>query len=534
MTTGYQANKTLKILILNTDITAAITLKKLLLSLGKHEVVIKKDARYLAEKKQTFAYDLIIIQDEHDFTFSGPDLIRYFTRKHLVPIWCKFVLLTSGASEENACIIFRHLRTEILPSPLTPKTVQKLIAVTQVSLSLFQPVLKNLHSLSATVLVKQVSTIDSSKLSSQHKDELLLLKIKLLFLGAHPELAWQLTSKINHPGDKYREQLFISFTSGQKEPFIQTLRSPDIQAYYFRGYVYYATYLALMERKPDQALATFSKLDTLLLRPNEMDTYALLVLQSKGLAAAVDFIRHKQKIKSSFYYANSLSVSLMKIYVSALISDDSGALDKAQIVAALDKLLTGNTFAKGSFKFDIYEPFIKLGMAILTENDIKAEFEQLYKEKDKYDVIQLNILLYFANKMALPGISLDIHKQIEKCYARLEMSPELLSFKITHKLVLQHTMSKSELIKRHRELGNHHWHENRRFRALRHFQKADAFAGNNSQLKLYLLTIMSELGINGYWDINPAALIGAIDKTSLSQTQQQDFAQYRQTNPYKA
>ncbi|WP_281561376.1 hypothetical protein [Thalassomonas sp. RHCl1] len=533
MTTDYQASKKLKILIINTDMAAGISLKKILLSLGRHEVVIKRDARYLVEKKQTFAYDLIIIQDEHDFTFSGPDLIRYFTRKHLVPIWCKFVLLTSGAIEENSSIIFRHLRTEMLPSPLSPKTVQKLLAITQASLNLFQPVLKNLHSLSAAVLVKQVSTINSSKLSSLHKDELLLLKIKLLFLGAHPELAWQLTAKIAHPGDKYREQLFISFTSGQKEQFIQTLESADIQEYYFRGYVYYATYLALMEHKPDQALTSFSKLEALVLRPNEIDTCALLILQSKGLAAAIDFIHHKQKIKTSFYYANSLSISLMKVYVSALIAGDTGTLDKAQILAALDNILTDNTFDKGSFKFDIYEPFIKLGMAILAENDIKTEFEQLCKDKEAYDVIQLNILLYFANKMALAGISLDIHKQIEKCYARLEMSPELLSFKITNKLVLQNTLSKDELIKRHRELGNHHWHENRRFRALRHFQKADAFAGDNSQIKLYLLTIMSELRINRYWGLEPPALIEAIDKNSLTQAQQQEFEQYLKTQQSK-
>ncbi|WDE07434.1 hypothetical protein SG34_011395 [Thalassomonas viridans] len=526
MTNGYQINSKLKILILHADIAAGITLKKHLLSLGDHQVVIKKDARNLIEKKQTFAYNLIIIQEEHDFTFSGTDLIRYFTRKHLVPIWCKFVLLTAHAGEENATTIFRHLRTEICPPPLSLKAVKRLLLLTQISLSLFQPVLKNLHSLSPGVLVKQVSAIDGSKLSNTHKDELLLLKIKLLFLASRPNLAWQLTAKILHPGDKYREQLFLSFTSGQKEQFLETLQSPDIKTSYFRGYIYYSVYLALMENNPGLALETFSQLDASVLRPNEIDTYALLLQQSKGLAAAVEFIREKQKIKTSLYYANSLSISLMKAYVTALVAGETGALDQDGILAALKEIFTDNTFDQGSFKFSIYQPFIELGMEILAGNDIRTEFAQLCKGKEEYDVIQLNILLYFAHKMSLAGPSLDIHKQIEKCCARLEVSPELLSFKITHKIILQHTLNKEELIKRHRELGKHHWHENRRFRALEHFQQADALAGDNSQLKLYLLTLMSELGISRYWDIETPGLIEAIDQTALSQTQQQDFKKY--------
>ena len=533
MTNGYQ-DKRLKVLIINTDIAAAIALKNLLTALGEHEVVIKKDARYLTDKKQTLAYELVIIQDEQDVSFSGPDLIRYFTRKHLVPIWCKFVLLTDDKKEENSSIIFRHLRTEILPPPLSRKTVQQILIATQLSLNLFQPVLKNLHSLSPAVLVKQVSTIDRSRMSGLHKDELLLLKIKLLFLASRPDLAWQLTAKIHHPGDKYREQLFISFTSGQKEQFTQTLQSPDIQEYYFRGYVYYSVYLALMENNPEQALSAFSKLEASVLHPNEIDTYALLVQQNKGLAAAIDFIGHKQKIKTSFYYANSLTISLMKTYVTALVAGNTGALSQTEILAAMENMLSENTFAKGSFKFSIYEPFIKLGITLLAEGDIKAEFQELYKDKEKYDVIQLNILLYFANKLALSGPSLDIHKQIEKCYARLEMSPELLSFKIAHKVILQNSLSETEQIKRHRELGNHHWRENRRFRALRHFQKADVLAGDDSQIKLYLLSLMSELGIDNYWDIKRPALIEAIDKTSLSQKQQQEFEKYQKAQPAKA
>ena len=166
-------------------------------------------------------------------------------------------------------------------------------------------------------------------------------------------------------------------------------------------------------------------------------------------------------------------------------------------------------------------------MATLAKKEVKADFEQLYDDKEEYDISQLNILLYVANKMALAAPSLAIHKQIEKCYARLEMSPELLSFKITNKVILQHTISKTELIKRYSELANHHWREHRRLRALRHFQKADALAVDNSQLKLYLLTIMSELGISHYWDIDSSALLEAIDKTSLSETQQRDLAHYQ-------
>ncbi|MCC2605866.1 response regulator [Planctobacterium marinum] len=518
---NQKVTKQLKILIVNQNMAARSELKNMLATLGQSDVTLMKDGRDLVGREQSFKYDLIFIREDLGFSLTGANLVRHLTRSNLVPKWCKFVIITDSAEKIGASPIFRHLRTEILEFPLNYKMVENSVNATIESLQVFQNILKNLNQISPSVLIKSIINIDPSKFDETHKDELLELKIKLLLQGRRPDLAWNISEKIALSSDKVREQLFISFSTGQRERFLSTLDNANGCEILRKGCIYYQTLQKLHENEPELALRCFEKLEESQLQPNEIETHALLLQKVQGLKKALDYLNHKEAIKTDeFDLKNNISLVRLLCYSLASLSGNLDGNSAQKVHNDMVEIIRNNTWSKGSFKYNMYKPFILLGLAALQGKTLLSNFEKLYDLRHQLDVKQLNILLYVAHKYNLEAQAIEVHKMLERNAARLEISPELISFEITHTEVMTRTLTKTEQKARYLLLADLHRQSGRVYRALRKYYKCLQDFSPDDNVKLQILDLMKELGLKQYWSFkSPQALSNKTELASSEETE---------------
>lgn len=505
---GQEINRKLNVLIIDQNIEARSTLKDMLATRGQSDVELMKDGRDLVGRELSFKFDLIFVRDDLGYALGGADLIRYLTRSNLVPRWCKFVLMVEDAESIAATPIFRHLRTEIWDTAINYQMVDSVISSTEKSLDVFQGILKKLNHMPASTLISKIKDIDSSQFDQTHKDELLELKIKLLLQGRRPDLAWDISEKISYSSDKYREQLFISFSTGQSEKYHTSIKNSAESRVLDKGCIYYQTYKSYINGEKEMALMDFQKLDDATLHPNEMEANALLLLKAQGLTKAIEYLDHKLEIKTDGYdLKNFLTLSQIKCYLLALMAGDIGGQSKEQVNSAMIALVANNTWSRGSFRYNIYKPFILMAMATLQGRSVDSTFEKLYRYRHQLDVTQLSILLFVANKLALEEQSWEVLKMLDRNAARLEMSPELISHEVCYRDVMGTTLDNEKLAQKVEDLGDLHKGKGRLYRALGKYYNCRKLFGHTQSLNRKMAAIMRELRIDSYWEIAFSSLV---------------------------
>lgn len=497
-----KSQQQLKILIVDQNITARSKLKTMLGTIGQGQVDLMRDGRDLVGRELTFKYDLIFVREDLDYSLAGADLVRYLTRTNLVPRWSKFVLLTDDTESISSTPIFRHLRTEIWETQINYQMVENIVSATIESLKIFKDMLKNLNHIPASLIINKMANIDVKDFDETHRDELLGLKIKLLLQGRRPDLAWEVSEKISYAADKYREQLFITFSTGQEERYQETLECALLDGVLDRGCTYYQTYRALMEGETEKALKYFKGLDESTIHPNEMETEALLLLKAEGLTKAIEYIESKLAIKSEGYdLRNMLTLTQLKCYSIALLTGETGGKDKQSIHKAMIDLVAGNTWAKGSFRYNIYKPFVLLGIAILQGKPVETSFDKLYMYRHQLDITQLNILLFVSQKLKLHEQAWEIQKILDRNVARMEMSPEFISHQILYKDAMNSTLDKRDLAERYKQLAEHHSKAGRLYRALNKYYTCHKQFGLDNASRLKMAKILRALQLDQYWNI---------------------------------
>lgn len=493
----------------------------MLANLNQSDVDLMRDGRDLVGREQSFKYDLVFIRDAPEEGFCAVNLVRYLTRGNLVPKWCKFIIISDEPDTITGAPVFRHLRTEILPFPYNYSMLENSVEATIQSLKVFQKLLKNLNHFSPSVLIKSIRNIDPGKFDATHKDELLQLKIKLFLQGRRPDLAWNLTEKICLPSDRIREQLFISFYTGQEHQFLETLDMAQGCDIMKRGCLYYQTYYSLFRNQPELALRYFEQLPENELLPNEMETHALLLLKVQGLTKAIEYLNAKDCNNSEdFDLKNNLSLIQLSCYTNALMSGNLGDNSAANIYKEMAELIKNNTWSKGSFRYNMYKPFVLLVMATLQGKKLYRNFEKLFELRLQLDVKQLNMLLFVAHKLGVKNESIDIHKMLERNAARLEMSPELITHEMCHREVIKDTLSKAEQRERYLLIADMHRDSGRLYRALRKYYISHKYFGSSDNTKLKMLEILTELGLKSYWDFKSIQMLDGMQTNKLSVDQQ--------------
>ena len=491
----------LKIRIIDPSLQNRNMFKDILTQIGQPDVLLQSDARQLFNRDKSLPCDLVFINADLGHGLSAPDIIRFLTRDNLVPNWCKFVIVSHDDSYRLSAPIFRYLQTEIIHLPVNFQTMRYLIYRAITSMKLFKPILSRLHKLAPAELVKRVTEIKPKYKDPILDDELLVMKLQLLMQAKQPELALKLANKIRDPACRFRELAYINTVTGQDDAVRELCAEAERKQQFLFGRVYLMTYLSVSERNYRNALRYFQKLPTDKLRGNDAQTYALLLQHAEGLQKALSFVngRLSRAARTSMLYSN-LVATKTKLYFVALATGNLDSLPKMDIYVMIQELAEHRIWQKGEFKYSVYAPFLELGIA-LQEGKAFAEeqFDLLYVQLKKLDISQLNILLYAANKLEKHNASREIHERLEQVLAKVEVSPELISFTILNDVVLTTSMSPERLKFRLEYLGLNHWQSGRHYRALVRFKDLLSQYDETPETEQQMRRLIKESGLTRYW-----------------------------------
>lgn len=491
----------LKIRIIDPTLQNRNTFKDILTQIGQPDVLLQSDARQLFNRDKPLPCDLVLINADAGYGLSAPDIIRYLTRDNLVPLWCKFVIVSQDPDYKLAAPIFRYLQTEIIHLPVDFQTLRYLTFRTITSLKLFKPILSKLHKISPAEMVKKVTSLKPRYKDPIVDDELLVMKLQLLMQAKQPDLARKLADKIGDPAVRFRELAYINVVTGQDDAVRELVSDAESKSLFLFGRVYLMTYLCVAERNYRSALRHFQKLPTGSLRGNDAQAYALLLQQSDGLQKALAFIngRLSSAPRTSMLYS-SLVATKTKLLFVALATEQLDSLSKREVYTAVQELADHRIWQKGEFKYAVYGPFLELGLALHEGKAVAEEqFEQLYLQFRNYDISQLNVLLYAANKLEKHNASRDIHDRLEQVMAKVEVSPELISFLVLNDVVLRTSMSPERQKFRLEYLGLNHWQSGRYYRALTKFKDLISQFDDSPEMESQMRRLIKESGLTRYW-----------------------------------
>ena len=235
----------------------------------------------------------MFINEDLDYGLSAPDIIRYLTRSDLVPLWCKFIIVTNDPRYQLSAPIFRYLQTEILVLPVSFQQMRYVVFRTITSIQTFKPILSQLHKISPNDLVKMVTGIDTRYKDPILEDELLVMKLQLLMKARKPELALKLGAKIKDPACRFRELAYVNLVTGQDHAINSLIKDAEQKKQFLFGRVYLQTYLYVTEQNYFDAMNYFRHLPIHRIKGNDSDAFALLVQQVEGLRSAISFIDDK-------------------------------------------------------------------------------------------------------------------------------------------------------------------------------------------------------------------------------------------------
>ncbi len=475
--------------------------KDILTQIGQPDVLLQSDARQLFNRDKPLPCDLVLINADVGFGLSAPDIIRFLTRDNLVPAWCKFVIVSSDTSYQLSAPIFRYLQTEILHLPVNFQNIRYLVYRTITSIKLFKPILAKLHKMAPAELVKKVTDINIKNRDPILDDELLVMKLQLLMQAKQPELALKLANKIKDPACQFRELAYINLVTGQDDAINSLVADAQKKNRFLFGRVYLMTYLNVAERNYRSALRLFQQLPLESLRGNDAQAYALLLQQAEGLQKALSFIngRLSKASRTSMLYSNLIATKT-KLYFVALATGELDSLSRVDVYMMLQEMADHRIWQKGEFKYSVYAPFLGLGMALHEGKAIAEEqFELLLLQLKKLDMSQLNVLLYAANKLEKHNASREIHERLEQVLAKVEVSPELISYMILHNIVLATSMTEERLKFRLEYLALNHWQSGRYYRALMRFKDLLSIFPDAEDSEQQMRRLISESGLTRYW-----------------------------------
>lgn len=464
-------------------------------------MLLQKDARELFNRDKPLPCDLVLLNADLNYGMSAPDIIRYLSRANLVPQWCKFVIVSRDPNYRLSAPIFRYLQTEILRLPVSFEKMRYLAFRTITSIETFKPILSKLHKIAPHELVKMVTNIHTKQKDPVLEDELLVMKLQLLMKARKPELALKLADKIRNPACRFRELVYVNMVTGQEDELSRLVSDTKKKKQFLHGRVYLQTYQFVTEREFSKALITFENLPVESLRGNDSYTMALLLQQVIGLKTALDFLDYKiERAPHTSMDYNQLVAAKTKLLFIALVTGELDQKSEYEIYLKVQDLAEHRIWQKGEFKFSAFAPFLELGMALHDRKKVAEEyFDTLYLQLNKMDITQLNIMLYAANKLRRDDKSQQIHEQLEMLLAKVELSPELISFLIVNDVVLRSSMEPERLKYRLEYLGLSHWQAGRHYRALTRYKELISKFDQSPETVQQMRRLIRESGLKRYW-----------------------------------
>lgn len=459
---------------------------------------------------------MVFVYDHPESDMDANEIVRRYNALNLTPSWCKFVIVSAHEKSPPAEALFRHLRVEQLEHDFSICELIQAIRDAQRSIRMYRNTIIYLDQAPPRILVHQLSHLEQTQLTPLQIDELMQLKIKILLRGGRPDLAWSICEKISDKRDKLREQLYISFRTGNEPTFLATLAMAEHDQSLPRTCLYYRAFWAIQNGKLGLAVGSLEQLANKKLTLNELESYALLITLQEGVDKATHFISdYAERFSQQKTTRLKTHLFTLKCLFCAYLAGEFYGQDKTAFFNAVAEHLSALNEVDCVSSNGHYKPFFVLCFAVLKGKNIEQAFEKLYRYRKQLDATQLVMLLFVAQKQMNERQSSALHELLDKTLARLEIGPELISFVLLYRQVLASTMYPKLVADKYRELAKLHEKEGRLLRALQNLYFGTLNTDIQKSDKESMLTLMQKLHLTRFWSLTAQGLEQGIQQMAL-------------------
>lgn len=442
--------------------------------------------------------DCIFISTNPGKHVTGPEFIRYLTRTEQINAWCKCVLTSTEENFQQTTSVYRQLEIPVLTLPSNVRIVEEMILNTLSSARVFKPFLQVIRRLPPNELVKRLSKVKSEMLSETGRNELILLKIQIILMARRPEKAIQMAERLSHAPTRMRELLYIRYYTGDKEELEALL--DDESNHLTHTQTYYKALLCIHEQDYTGAESTLRTLDPAKMRFNELETLALLMTKQENDEAAQEMLKSTfSAVEATNELRYEINATRLRCLGLQLMRSPDSPLPKQSFLELKEELSAFEGTDEDTVR---NKQIILMAMFLLNDrNTALAVYEKLMAEMLSFDLGQLNILLLAANLFEKDDDAIMIHRQLDKHFSRLEISPEMLSFEIFYSALMKYTLNREQRLKRLLTLASSHLSGSRYYRALQKYNELLRYGEDISSFQSQVDKVLTATDQNTYWSL---------------------------------
>ena len=486
----------LKVALLEPSFDIRRPLANLITQCGQTEVVEYRSYEDLLDTSLKHI-ELFFVNAELDPGMSGSDLVRFLTRMEKVSRCCKFVIFSQEPDFKLDTSINRETKVELLTIPTTEVVLRGIIHQAFEINEFVRPIIERANRLSPHAMVSQLQALPSG--STLIGDDIRKLKINVLLRASQPKLAYSVAESLNSEYLLFRELLHILRLVGDESNLVFTINKVRESGALHRTCFYYLAYRDMIHGNYAEALNEMNELCTDTFSPGECELYALLLAKTGRTDEALAFLDKKLSTIAGYSYHHFMMMMAKVRCLSWMSLDKQSDAQLQKVLNAIQEALSSDVWSSSKMAKQT-KLFVRLGLLYSQGSDVtRPLFNKLYKHYLSFNPFQLNALLFVANKLDLQDESMTIHIQLEKRRANVEISPELLSFKMIHMQVLETSMTKEQQLNRILKLTRKHQVEGRPYRALELFLKLRFLGHASDEYQAEFDEVKQQLGIEHYW-----------------------------------
>ncbi|AWL12194.1 hypothetical protein HMF8227_01721 [Saliniradius amylolyticus] len=506
-------------------------LADMLQGLGQSSVKRYKDCeQFLSDLEQ--APDLVLLGYDLGGTFKGTELARYCSHNRLVPEWTQFAFITNYPQRVSADLPQRLCPVPIYQKPISNGQLTELVNNTRRLLEKTGPIIKAaLHAPSQT-LVDKLTSIRSEELKQPLRDVVMSVQATVLLRAGHGNLAWEYASELETQELSYELQLNIAYQQGEQTTLLELLDELAGNGLLRHKQLFYRLRLLSRQAQYGEMLDVLAQIRDSELSPSQIVLKAYLLYLNSSYAEAMTYLDERlNAMEQDDYYLNTLLCWSLCLTLLESRSTDS----PQEALKRLHQFKDEVKWHSVGRVFQRFERLLDLAILAVTlyrnkgESGQELDFNELEHLPKISSVFECTTLAFIYIHLDRSDNASQMLFEAEQFIARMQTSPERIAAGLLHRqlFTMLHKNHQQQAMEYNR-WGLTFRQDKRPYRALALFARAHQLCPRVPGFLLNLLTLMQQLDLAQFWEVQQDTLINHLKQLPLSEAEQQRLAKLLQ------
>lgn len=521
----------LNVMIIEDTFETRGLIKTHLKQFGVQNITMLENGSSLLQQKDPLDVDVLLIGFDLGNCHSGIELVQELTQSGKLPVWCKVIFITNADIVASSSHPFRYIKCEVLRKPINPRTLLKIIIEGYHSIGYFKSMLLDLQNHSFDGLLIRLEALPRGELTNNQKDELAAITMHLQLRLGEGNKAWKLSNSIQDEVFRTTNRLSIANALGDERKLKVTLGMLQANSLMHKRRMMYQIYQAINQDQVEKALTLLQTQPSHKYSLAETELCALLILESKGLNAAVKFLTFKHGTTlENVFFRHSIKLMIAKCYLHLFLADPKLAEEMPDEIEAFNEVLKQTDWERGSVDFSSKIPVMRMALELIlnpgNENQLPI-FRRQAEQVSAHDVFSQLLLSTCAQLLKQDDDARDLLISADQVVLSLEVTPESLVNQIWFKHVFEMLFTEPERAREYNRIGIFNAKADNPYQALKMFYKSHHCSPNHASIAINLLDAKTKLGLTQYGEIDSQQLIDNIETLELRDNEKRKFAEVK-------